>query len=299
MFVRALPEGPFTWPMARDAGFSREEVTALLASHEIRRVLRNVYYATDVPDNVETRCAAAALIMKPHCVVRDRTASWLHTVDTFEFRELEILPPLEMSVLRGHSRVRRIGCDGNERDLASSDIMTIGQVKVTTPLRTSLDLGSTRGRRDALAALDGFMRVHDLTRQELTAELPRFRRRRGVVQLRELIPLADARSESPGESWTRLAILDDGLPAPLPQFWVLDRGVPRYRLDLPYPKHKVVVEYDGREFHDKPEQREADWKRRTWLREHGWTVIVVRAEDFRPERLAAWLGELRRALRLA
>ena len=50
--------------------------------------------------------------------------------------------------------------------------------------------------------------------------LPRFRRRRGVVQLRELLELVDARIESARESWTWLEIHDAGLPLPEPQVWI-------------------------------------------------------------------------------
>ncbi len=42
----------------------------------------------------------------------------------------------------------------------------------------------------------------------------------------------DGRSESSGESFTRLAIADVGLPVPTLQHWVHDGGVPVYRLDL-------------------------------------------------------------------
>jgi very-short-patch-repair endonuclease len=60
-----------------------------------------------------------------------------------------------------------------------------------------------------------------------------------------------------------------------------------------------VIEYDGREFHTSPEQRENDRLRRKWLRDHGWKVIVVDKDSFTPEALAAWLLELRTYLRLA
>jgi hypothetical protein len=129
--------------------------------------------------------------------------------------------------------------------------------------------------------------------------LPRYFRRRGVIQLRQLIPLADPRAESAGESWTRLEIVDAGLPAPQPQYWVSVGGRPTYRLDLAYPHAKVAVEYDGREFHEGDARRIADERRRRWLRRNGWTVIVVDKDSFSPDALAAWLGELRSALRLA
>jgi hypothetical protein len=300
MLQTEIPPGPFTVAMAMSTGVPRYRLDEWVANGLVRRVLQGVYQRVDVPDTTLTRARAAFLVIKPFTVLCDRTAAWIHGVDTFDFRELEILPRLESWVLRDRARIRRGGCVGGRRDLSAADIMHVDGVCVTTPLRTALDLGSRLNRRDALAALDGFMRVHGLTIADFRAELPRFRRRRGVVQLRSLIPLADGRAESPGESWTRLCIIDDGLPAPEPQSWVTDDdGYPIFRLDLPYPKHKVVVEYDGAEFHTTPEQRAHDAARRDWLRRHGWTVIVVRKESFEQHARQAWLAELRSALRLA
>jgi uncharacterized protein DUF559 len=120
-----------------------------------------------------------------------------------------------------------------------------------------------------------------------------------VVKLRGLVLLADPRSESAGESRVRLRIHDEGLPLPVPQHWVLDHGVPRYRLDLAYPKHRIAVEYDG-EWHDATaDQRRADLERRTWLRKHGWTVIVVRRGELGGRTSEPWLRDLRNALQLA
>ncbi len=140
------------------------------------------------------------------------------------------------------------------------------------------------------------MRAFGVTREEMEAALPAYKGRRGVVQLRRLIAVADPRAESPGESWTRLAIIDDGLPGPTPQVWVKDNGIDRFRLDLAYPLHKVAVEYDGQAFHESAEQQRADESRREWLRERGWTVIVVNRHSFSDSALRSWLNELRRAL---
>ena len=142
------------------------------------------------------------------------------------------------------------------------------------------------------------MRRHGISRRELEREVNRFHGRRGVIQLRELIPLADADAESPGESFTRLAIADDDLPPPQLQVWVCVDGVPTYRLDLAYPHHRIAIEYDGRAFHDSPEQRARDEARRRWLRDHGWTVIVVTKDDFTPGARRRWLDDLRRGLEL-
>lgn len=263
-------------------------------------MLRGVYVRGDREDSIELRAAAAAKVIAPGSVVVDRTAAWIHGVDVFVHSEHEVLPPIESCVLRWRTRTRRAGVDGRTRDLTADDIMSIGGVRVTTPLRTALDLGCNLRRRDALAALDQLMQASGLTQEDLGQGALRYFRRRGVVQLRELIPLADPRSESARESWTRLEIIDAGLPIPEIQFWVDLDGVPTYRLDLAYPKHRIAVEYDGDEFHLRTEdQRRHDAERRTWLRDHGWTVIVVRNGDFTGAGLDRWIGEVRSALRSA
>jgi len=291
-----LPAEPFTTATLRSVGVTRKELDALVSMGMLRRVLHGVYQRHDQPDTIESRISAARLVVTDGAVFVDRTAAWLHGVDVFDYRELEILPPVECVVLRGRARIERTGCAGGERDLAAQDVMRVHGVAVTTPLRTALDLGCKLSRPDGLAALDLFGRHHGVTEADLLRSLPRYRRRRGVVKLRGLVLLADPRSESAGESRVRLRIHDDGLPLPVPQYWVLDQGVPRYRLDLAYPKHRIAVEYDG-EWHDATaEQRRADQERRAWLRRHGWTVIVVRRGELGGRSSDPWLRDLRNAL---
>jgi hypothetical protein len=113
------------------------------------------------------------------------------------------------------------------------------------------------------------------------------------------VAIADGRAESTGESWARLALHDAGIPAPTPQLWVERRGQRLFRLDLGWRHHRVAVEYDGEQFHETDEQRRHDLERRMWLRDHGWTVIVVRKDSFSDAALRAWLAEVRSALRLS
>jgi hypothetical protein len=162
-----------------------------------------------------------------------------------------------------------------------------------------MDLGCDLQRRAALAAMDALMRACGFTRRDMRRMLRRYAGRRGVVQLRELIELVDPGSESSGESWTRLEIVDHGLPAPQVQWWVVVDGVPTYRLDLAYPKARIAIEYDGEEFHSSAADRAADARRRDWLRLHGWVVIVVDKSSFEEGALEEWIGELRSALEKA
>jgi hypothetical protein len=295
--MTTLPDDPFLTNDPAAVGLTRRRLADALSEGAARRVFAGVVVASGVTDSIELRAAALALALGPEHVVCDRTAAWLHGVDTLQYQEHEILPAVEVCALRGHEPSARDGVDGRTRDLAREDIMTIRGIRVTTPMRTALDLGCHLRRREAFAALNAFARLHGLARAEMAAEAKRFRRRRGVRQLRQLIPLVDARIESARESWTYLAIHDAGLPLPEPQVWIEIDGVPTYRLDFAYRLSKVCVEYNGFDAHDATDDQRADDDRRlAWLEAHGWTVIVVRVGDFSGAALELWIRRLRQAL---
>jgi len=292
-----LPCIPFRISEIAELGLTRATLRRLIREGVVRRVLHGVYVRTDLPDTQDLRAACAALALPAHCVVSDRSAAWLHGIDCFDLSDLQHPPVLEVISLRGHERTRRTGILGGERELLGIDICEVAGVRVTTPLRTACDLACLRGRNRALAVLDAFRRRFDLQIADFLQILPRYAGRRGVKQLRELIPLSDPRSESSGESWTRMTIHDEGLLAPEPQVEVyleeLDQDV---RLDLAYRHHKICVEYDGQEHHTEELDREHDERRRGALRRAGWVVIVVCKDGFSGPERDAWLRRLRDAL---
>ena len=292
-----LPSRPFTTAEAAARGISRSRLTELVRQGCLRRVFVGVYVRADLPDSTMLRARCARLVMSEHSVLCDRTAAWIHGVGVFHYAELDAIPALETCVLRGHDPTDRGECRGRTRDLVPDDWEWIDGVRVTTPLRTALDLACGLSRREAMAALDAFAREHGVTSAQLNVLLRRYRRRRGVIQARQLVQLIEPLAESRAESWTRLEIHDHQLPRPTAQHWVLLDGVPTYRLDLAYPHARVVVEYDGEEFHSSVEQKARDAARREWLRDRGWYVIVVTKQSFTSEALAAWVSELRGVLR--
>ena len=291
----SFPRQPFTTGQAYALDVTRGMLRRALADHTIRRVVRGVYVRAEIQDSQQLRLAAARLVIGASSVARDRTAAWLLDVDVMDYDELDNLPPLETCVLPDHHPTVRPECDGRTRDLLPEDIVLLDDVPVTSPLRTAMDLGCNLGRRRAMAAIDAFRRKYGITKTDMEGMLPRYFRRRGVVQLRQLIPLSTDEAESTGESWTRIEIVDAGLPTPKPQHWIYIDGVPTFRLENAYPQQKVAVEYDGQEFHG-PEQKEYDRLRREWLRNHGWIIIVVDKNSFTFEAICAWTAELREAL---
>jgi hypothetical protein len=296
MNVTPFPTHPFTMTDCRALGIPRRRVAAAVRNGVLVRLFRNAYVIARPEMTVEERAYAASLVISGHAVICDRTAAWIWGVDCFRWRELDVAPPLESFTTRGHRASARADIRSGQRDLGPNDFVTVSGVRVTTPLRTALDLGCRLSRRDALAAIDALMRAQRLTTRQLVAALPGFAGRRGVVQLRELVALADGRAESQGESWTRIELHDHGLPRPELQWWVTIEGVPTFRLDLAYPHARIAIEYDGEAFHSSPADKRADSERRAWLERHGWVVIVVDKSSFSDEALDAWIDDVRRAL---
>jgi hypothetical protein len=291
---------PFTPVQARGWGVSDWRLRRLLEEGYVRRVLPGVLVAAQVPDTLLQRARALAMVVHPAAVVTDRTAAWLHGVAILPRSRMPDVPPLQVFHQPGR-RLKGVDVASGERMLTPEDVVLVDGIRVTSPLRTALDLGRLLWRFDAIAALDGFLR-NGVDREELLAGIDRFAGYRGVVQLRVLAPLADARAESAAESALRLHWEDAGLPRPVLQL-SLDGGA--FRLDLALPALRYAAEYDGAEFHSSDADREHDLRRRlTISREHGYRFGVFTVDDlYRPggdatARLLRDVREARRSPRL-
>jgi REase_MTES_1575 len=115
---------------------------------------------------------------------------------------------------------------------------------------------------------------------ELLAE--RHRGVRGLVQLRQVLLMADGGAESPYETKTRLVLVRSGLPRPQTQIEVLNEwGAVLARIDIGWEEWKVGVEFDGAQHWTDPEQRTRDIDRLAELEARGWTIIRVSADLLR------------------
>jgi hypothetical protein len=262
-------------------------VLARLANEGLlRRMLRGVYVVAQEPDTLLLRAQALGLVVPEGAVVVDWTAMWLHTGMLPFGHHLE-LPPVSLFRLPGQGRLRNGLCVSGERALLPEDLVELGGVIATSSLRTAWDLGRFSRRDDAIGGLDRLLRTGGFSHDELLDGVERFRRQRGVVQLRDLAPIADPRSESGGESVLRLRWRDlSSLPAPTPQVRVAGPGGATYSLDLGVEEIRFAAEYDGEEFHTDPADVEHDRRRRAWIAEHRHWVIapVRRANVFGPTR---------------
>ncbi|HLT84744.1 MAG TPA: hypothetical protein VKZ83_10980 [Phototrophicaceae bacterium] len=121
----------------------------------------------------------------------------------------------------------------------------VGDVVVTSPARTAVDLARTRSFASGLAAADHVLRTGLATREDLEAELAKTRGRRGHQRARLVVRHADGRAESVGESLSRAQMIELGLPTPvLQQEFYDDEGLIG-RTDFWWPELRTIGEFDG------------------------------------------------------
>jgi hypothetical protein len=271
---------PFTYAMALDAGLKRLHLARLYDEELVRRPIKGVYLPTQLGDSLVLRVQCLRLVVPRDCVVVDRHAGWLLGAQmVLAPGEHLDLRPLSLFRPAGHGRLRNQLAESGERSLAPGDVMEVDGLRVTTPIRTAWDLGRVRWTDEAISGLDAMFRLGAFTHEEFLAGIPRFARTRWVTTLRAIAPLADGRSESPGESVLRLRCIENHLPGMVPQVEVWRLGVAIARLDLADEELLMAVEYDGVEWHSSPEQREHDRSRRADAVDAGWMVDAFTKEN--------------------
>ncbi|MGA8846822.1 MAG: type IV toxin-antitoxin system AbiEi family antitoxin domain-containing protein [Nocardioides sp.] len=276
---------PFTTTMARAEGITTEQLRALTGRGYLRRIIKGVYVASQLPDSTSLRCLALALVVPEDCVVVDRHAGWLLGAEMV-LAPNEHIDPLPIAVFRpsGMGRLRNNLTDSGERNLGEKDVLELNGVRVTTPLRTACDLGRVRSTDRAIASLDAMLRLGAFTHDELVYEVERFRRMRWVTTLRTLAPLSDGRAQSPGESVLRLRWIEARLPSPEPQYEIWCGGRLFAILDIATGATRYAAEYDGVEWHTSELQQLHDRQRRAALREEDWLIdVFVRDDLFDPQ----------------
>lgn len=272
-------------PLPLDRSFNSAEGVALLGSKHALRVLRSrgllatplrgVHHVAGLQDSLELRLDCVRRVVAPDAVVCDRTAGWIHGAPRILAPgDHKALPAPSVFLPETGRRIRRESVRSGSRTFGPDDVVEIGGVLVSTPLRTAVDLGRLLHRDQALAALDSLLRTERFSPDRLRAEVGRFKGMRGVRQLRDLVSLADGRSESPGESILRLRWLDcTDLPRPELQVEV---EVPwtTYFVDLGLPELRFGGEYYGEEWHG-PDKEAHDAGRLTAMGTYvGWSFEV-------------------------
>ena len=270
---------------------SRRHLQLLLESTAVERVWRGVLSWGTADDERRLKGLDLAVgEMVPICL---GTAARAYGFDTEEGADLHVLNPV---------RHQLRPCDGlvvHRRD--GAPLTAVGGRPAVEPAWTAIEVARELRRPRALATLDAALRSRRCDRAELARAAVAQAGRRGIVQVRELLVLADPRAESAMESEARLVMLDGGLPTPVLQFEIVDSMGRLRRLDFAWPDLKVAAEYDGADWHGGREALRRDRERLAALQDLGWVVIPILAEDVRRrpaalvERIGGHLGRARAA----
>jgi hypothetical protein len=201
------------------------------------------------------------------------TAAALHGFDTEDTTTLHVINPpnCQLRSADGLSVHRRDG----------APLTVVDGRPVTAPAWTAVEVARSLRRPRAFATLDAALRSRTCDRAELWRAALQQAGRRGIVVVRDLIPLADPRAESPMESELRLIVLDAGLPTPAVQYEVVDGNGELRRLDLAWPEHRIAVEYDGEPWHSGVEAMRRDRRRHVALQDIDWVAIPALFDDVR------------------
>lgn len=261
------------WPLRGSVAMARGQLTRNDLRTRYRLLFRDTYVAadTDITALVKARAAALATgaVLAGYSAAAVLGTKWL-TGD------------LPAHIVRA-DRHSRPGLIAHSWRLDDQDVCRIGEVRLTTPLRTAFDIGRTMPPAEAIPILDALCRATRTAPAGVLACADEKRGVPGVRRLRTTMELVDAGAESPQETRVRLLLVAAGLPAPETQIEFRDL---RLRVDMGWREWKVAVEYDGIQHWSDARQRAWDIERVALLEAAGWAVIRVSAAMLRrPELL--------------
>lgn len=264
-------------------GFVHPELARMRAAGELRPLRRGAYSLDPIaPTRIrdthrELLLATDQLLTRDDAVVSHMSAAVLHG-----------LPLWQSDLATVHLTCNREG-GGKQRScnfihvspIADHEIVEIDGIRVTSLARTVVDLSRGLSAFKAVPIGDAALR-QGLTTDELADALARCRGWRGVIRARRTVAFLDPRSESPGESGSRVRMAEAGLPAPELQVKIFDElGYLVGRCDFGWLERRTLGEFDGKDKYGelrRPDQSVEDVvleekAREDALREHGFEVV--------------------------
>jgi hypothetical protein len=282
-----LPHGSFLVADAEELGLSRRQLSRdgiFTPSRGIRLPLRS---AGTVAENVR-----AYSRLDRSCVLTHSTAAriWEMCVPAWLEQDwrIHIARPADSC------KPRRRNVVGHQLSFKPGEVVMLDGVRLTSPVRTWLDLAGTLNVNELVGAGDSVVVGHGedfpVPRQQV-ASIADLRRivgqhpgMRGVKVARLALDLIRVGVDSAPETMMRLALVQTGLPEPTLNV-VLRNGLGHAVVwpDAAYPEHRLALQYDGAH-HGDPDQYRRDIQRQTLTESLGWRELRVQQSDLEGER---------------
>jgi putative AbiEi antitoxin of type IV toxin-antitoxin system len=287
------------------AGYDDGALRRALKAGVLHRVRHGAYVFAESWNALDEReqhlvvCASALRTTKAGAVLSHVSAVAAFDLPLWEIPLDEVhLTRLDRYAGRSEAGIRQ------HRGALSADATTRAHgLRVTTPVRTALDLTTLTDVEHALPVLSEMLRRGLLTKDALAAQHDGMRHVPGTLASRIAIGLADGRLESVGECRSWHMFYCSSLPMPVPQYEVFDRwGVLIGRVDFAWPELGLFVEFDGKEKYlkyRKDGESVIDAVRREKRREEqicratGWRCVrLTWADLYRPAETCALIREM-------
>ena len=296
-------DGLFLRRDALAAGLDDDDLARALRAGSIRRVRHGAYAHAEHWDQLDPiaqhrlRSLAFLRSSRTKLLVSHISAAVAMGVPLWD------LPLDEVHVTRLDGRANRRGSGVRQHRglLLPEDVDLGAHPPMTSPIRTLLDLTTITDVEHALPLADHLLHTGLIPgHADLVSRWRRWKGAPGALTAQVVVRLADARIESLAESRTHHLLWRYSLPAPEPQFVVVDAaGVEIARVDFAWPKLGVFLEFDGRVKYERF-RREGESALDVVLREKkreekicrvtGWRCIrIVWADLHRPAQTAAYI----------
>jgi hypothetical protein len=268
---------------ARALGVSR----AQLRSAPVRAPFTGVRVPLGLPDDLVTRCRAVALVLPAGAVFTGRTAVELLGLPWLLGAGNVLSDPLQVAVPPGVEPPRIQGVSAVQCRWAGAVHPGPHGLPVLAPVQLWCQVQGLP-LVDHVALADAVRRRWASGPQMAEAVTARAGDR-DVVRLRQVLSLVRYPVDSAMETRTRLLLVGAGLPEPRCGRDVREDGEWLAVPDLSWPQVKVAIEYEGDHHRTDRRQWQRDVRSRERLREHGWRVLLLTADDVlrRPEEVVA------------
>ncbi|MEE2060301.1 hypothetical protein [Rhodococcus artemisiae] len=267
-----MPEPtPLTRALLRSRGVSDDRITYAIRNGRLAPLARGLYLrradydALDAVGHHRVRARHEGSRLEPGHALSHVSAALLHGVDVWDVD----LRRVHVSGSKG--RVTEI-LHRHETQFSDGDVVDIG-VPVTSIERTIVDLGRSLPFEQAVVAGDAALRLDPSARDRLPGAVAAASWAHGAAAARAVASFIDGRSESVGESRSRVRIAECGLPAPILQQAVQARNGCTYRLDFFWRDSGVIGEFDGLGKYDDRRDLVAEKRREDALRALGFQVV--------------------------
>lgn len=153
--------------------------------------------------------------------------------------------------------------------LTAAEVTTAYGIRLSTPIRTAIDIARYHGFQEGLIAMDWLLSIAHVERSDILLHIERMGRVRNCGVARDAARAAVYNADSPMESLARAEFLLRGVTG-----WKFQAQVQRYRVDFLFDD-SVILELDGDTKHASDPRRSLlqERKRERELTNQGYTVL--------------------------